>query len=177
MSVASRLAEAHGFEGVGLREVAERAGLAIGTVYKSFQSKEDMLAAVVAKGIESMRAGLGTTPSTGEPVDRVIAFFRALTRVVTRHPPIGRELIAALSSHSPALVSPIRLSDAETKRMIVAAIRGVPVSEVDEPTQDESEQALILRHLWFASMVGWANEMHPLDDVIRHVEIGARRVL
>ncbi len=177
--VASRLAEARGFDGVGLRDVAEEAGLAMGTLYKSFRNKDEMLGAVVAHGIAAMRGALGEAPLRGAPADRVVAFFEKLTHVVARHPPIARALLGALSSSNPALVSPILRSDVETTRMIVAAIRGVGAGEVDVDgcTEDELELALLLRHLWFASMVGWANELHSLEEVVRHVELGARRLL
>ena len=47
LETAIELAEKGGFSAVRLRDVAEQAGVALGTVYKRFQSKEDMLMAAL----------------------------------------------------------------------------------------------------------------------------------
>ncbi|MFT4975736.1 MAG: AcrR family transcriptional regulator [Myxococcota bacterium] len=47
------LAEEGGYEAVRLREVATRAQVALGTLYKRFRSKEDML--IAALGLEFSR--------------------------------------------------------------------------------------------------------------------------
>jgi AcrR family transcriptional regulator len=46
VDVAIRLSQGRGFENVGLREVAEEVGVALGTLYKTFRSKEIISAAV-----------------------------------------------------------------------------------------------------------------------------------
>lgn len=177
VEVASRLAAEHGFEGVALRDVAAEAGLALGTLYKSFRNKEEMLGAVVAGGIASMRASLGDVPRAPEPADRVIEFFERFTRVVARYPAIARALLEALASRRSALVAPILKRDEETALMIASAIRGARIESLDDCTEDELEVAMLLRQLWFASMIGWAAEMHSLEEVEKQVAAGARRLL
>ena len=48
LDVAVNLAEAGGFENVRQRDVADQAGIALGTLYKSFLSKEHILSAALA---------------------------------------------------------------------------------------------------------------------------------
>ena len=46
---AVELAEEGGFEGVRLRDVASHAGVALGTLYRRFRSKEDLLIAALER--------------------------------------------------------------------------------------------------------------------------------
>ena len=166
VGAAIRLAEEHGFEGVGLRDVADEVGMALGTLYKSFRNKDEILSAVVERRISHMRSAMSDAIDVdGTPVDRVVAFFEKFTEVVARHPAFARAILSALSSRRSQIVKSILRSDVETTRMIIAAIRGVNADEVelDDATEDEREVAFLLRQLWFASMVGWSNELHTLE--------------
>ena len=55
VETAVELAESGGFEAVRMRDVAAHAGVALGTFYKRFRSKEDLL--VAALEMESDRRG------------------------------------------------------------------------------------------------------------------------
>ena len=60
------LAEEGGFEAVRLRDVAAHAKVALGTVYKRFRSKEDMLVAALALEVSQLEHLINVTPPTGE---------------------------------------------------------------------------------------------------------------
>jgi TetR/AcrR family transcriptional repressor of nem operon len=47
INVASRLFRKHGFDGIGLKDLMEGAGLTQGAFYKQFTSKDDLAAAGV----------------------------------------------------------------------------------------------------------------------------------
>ena len=55
VATAVELAEEGGFEAVRMRDVAAHAGVALGTFYKRFRSKEDLL--IAALELESERLG------------------------------------------------------------------------------------------------------------------------
>jgi len=180
VGVAVRLADERGFDGLGLREVAEEVGLALGTLYKSFRNKEEILGAVVERRIARMRAALIEPLAVGDTAEaRVVSFFDKLTHVVARYPAFARALLSALASNQPMVVQAILRSDAETTRMVLAAMRGIPVADVviDDCSERERETALLLRQLWFASMVGWCVELHPLEEVVAQVQTAAKRLL
>ncbi len=56
LDVAVALAEEGGFENVRQRDVASRAGVALGTLYKSFRSKEDILSAALDRDDVAFRS-------------------------------------------------------------------------------------------------------------------------
>ena len=72
LDVAVALAEEGGFDNVRQRDVAAKAGVALGTLYKSFRSKEDILTAALEREAEFLERRMEAKPATGAtPVDRV----------------------------------------------------------------------------------------------------------
>jgi TetR/AcrR family transcriptional regulator, transcriptional repressor for nem operon len=53
IDVASRLFREHGFDGIGLKDLMEGAGLTHGAFYKQFASKDDLAAQASRRALES----------------------------------------------------------------------------------------------------------------------------
>ena len=53
IDVASRLFRERGFDGIGLKDLMEGAGLTQGAFYKQFASKEDLIAQASSRALES----------------------------------------------------------------------------------------------------------------------------
>ena len=53
INVASRLFREHGFDGIGLKDLMEGAGLTQGAFYKQFASKDDLAAQASRRALES----------------------------------------------------------------------------------------------------------------------------
>jgi AcrR family transcriptional regulator len=63
---AVELAEKGGFEAVRLRDVAAHAGVALGTLYRRFRSKEDLLLAALEQEIADHQQRLMQRPPKGD---------------------------------------------------------------------------------------------------------------
>ncbi len=76
LSAARQVFAAHGLEGATIRAIAEAAGIAPGTVYLQFESKEaiyaEMLAASLADLLKSLRAA-AAAGSAQNPAERLLA--------------------------------------------------------------------------------------------------------
>src|SRR4249920_4236691 len=71
------LAAGGGFDAVQMRDVATEAGVALGTVYRYFSSKERLLLEANVGQVEALGAGLLNRPPTGaRPADRVVDVLR-----------------------------------------------------------------------------------------------------
>jgi TetR/AcrR family transcriptional regulator, transcriptional repressor for nem operon len=70
---ASALMRSHGFDGVGIDAIAERAGLTAGAFYRHFDSKQALLVEVVQRAIAQAAAHM---PTLGD-ADDVTAFVAA----------------------------------------------------------------------------------------------------
>ena len=159
IDVAVELSQGRGFEQVGLREVAERAGVALGTLYKAFSSKEEIIGAAVQHETRRLRRQFERRPAEGATaLARVDNLFLRLTRALTRRPAFARTVLGAISANHPDIAGAVLEHDGETTRIIVAALRGGSPDLVTEATYSEREKTIgfLLRHIWFASMVGWS---------------------
>jgi AcrR family transcriptional regulator len=65
INAASRLFREHGFDGIGLKDLMEGAGLTQGAFYKQFASKEDLAA-------QASRRAWRVPPGGGQPQPRPI---------------------------------------------------------------------------------------------------------
>jgi len=91
VEAAVRLADQGGFDGVRLRDVAEAADVALGTLYKYFPSKEDLLLFVVHEGVEAVERHVASQPLRGETAsERLADLFERATRGVSARPDLSR---------------------------------------------------------------------------------------
>ena len=77
INVASRLFRERGFDGIGLKDLMEGAGLTQGAFYKQFASKEDLAAQASGRALESatLRWTAAIAENPKNPLGAVIAFY------------------------------------------------------------------------------------------------------
>jgi len=77
INVASRLFRSRGFDGIGLKDLMEAAGLTQGAFYKQFASKEDLAAQASRRALESanLRWSTAIAENPEDPLGAVIAFY------------------------------------------------------------------------------------------------------
>ena len=130
VETAVELAEEGGFEAVRLREVASHAGVALGTLYRRFRSKEDLLIAAMELETQDLERRLRQKPARGETeLERVIAFFGTATRGLLRRPNLARALVRAVASGDLELARRVGEFHTQMERMIVSALRGARLRE------------------------------------------------
>jgi TetR/AcrR family transcriptional repressor of nem operon len=77
INVAARLFREHGFDGIGLKDVMEAAGLTQGAFYKQFASKGDLAAQASERALETaaQRWAAAAEASPKDPLAAVISFY------------------------------------------------------------------------------------------------------
>ena len=77
INVASRLFRERGFDGIGLKDLMEGAGLTQGAFYKQFESKEDLAEQASRRALESasQRWSAAIAENPDDPLGAVIAFY------------------------------------------------------------------------------------------------------
>jgi TetR/AcrR family transcriptional regulator, transcriptional repressor for nem operon len=80
INVASRLFREHGFDGIGLKDLMEGAGLTQGAFYKQFASKDDLAAQASRRALESAcgRWSAAAEANPQDPLGAVIAFYLSM---------------------------------------------------------------------------------------------------
>jgi AcrR family transcriptional regulator len=82
-----------------MKEIAERAGLGIGTIYRNFPTKDDLIAAIVLDAIASMKTNLSAIATIDDPVEALRAFLDQGFAVVDRY---GDVLLGIMQGQMPA---------------------------------------------------------------------------
>ena len=176
VDTAIELAAADGFAAVRLRDVAASAGVALGTLYKRFASKEEILVAALEQESEKLLARLGKRQPEGtDPNERVGNLFDSMTRGLTRKPNLARALIRSIASGDPHVASKVISFHAMITGLTVATIRGEAASEWrGEASEAQRTAAMILQHVWFASLVGWAGGQPDVQATIEQDRAAAK---
>jgi AcrR family transcriptional regulator len=183
VDAAVRLAEKGGFEAVRLRDVAEASDVALGTLYKYFRSKEDILLFALTEEVERLEASMASRPVTGRTaVARIASCFQRCTNALVRRPDFARAVVRSIASGDPELTAKVAGFHLRMTRIILAALRSEPLiasdSGSEEPgSEGERQLATMLQHVWFASLAGWAAGLHPAKEVSSRVEAAAALVL
>jgi AcrR family transcriptional regulator len=179
LDVAVALAEEGGFENVRQRDVAANAGVALGTLYKRFRSKEEILCAALEREAETLERRMELKPAIGKTsVDRVGSFFQAITKGMLRKPGFARAVIRAMASGEEGVAKTVASYQGRITGLIIAAMRGVGrlsfTDASEKPvTEKEVKLALLLQQLWFASLVGWSAGLVGPNDVIEQIKDAA----
>ncbi len=183
VETAVELAEKGGFEAVRLRDVAAHAEVALGTLYRRFRSKEDLLIAAFELETGDLERRFAQRPPRGEDaIERVSAFFGQATRGLLRRPNLARALLKAVAGGDADLAKRTAAFHGRMHAMVVASIRGsngrsgapaepdTAALEMLEPDADERALAQSLTRLWFSLLVGWSGGLHGQATVIEERE-------
>lgn len=83
-------------KGVGaeVKEIAERAGVGIGTIYRNFPTKDDLVIAIVSDMLDETEAALETTGAEGEPAESIAAYIRAVFGLMPKFTPIMMAMLS-----------------------------------------------------------------------------------
>lgn len=182
VDAAVELAEQGGFEAVRLRDVAERSDVALGTLYKYFRSKEDILLFALNEEVTRLEQALAVRPPAGAtPYRRVVEFFRRTSRALIGRPSLTRAMIRALTSADELAVK-VAAFQLRIARLVAAALRGEPAAlaaPLDAPAGAPHERATAqaLMHVWFSALVGWSAGVHSERGVVEQVRAAAELIL
>jgi AcrR family transcriptional regulator len=148
-----------GYEAVQMRDVAARADVAMGTVYRYFTSKDHLLAAALVHWIEQLDVRLAAHPAVGaHPAARVLDVFDQALRTMGQQPKLSAAVFTSLSSPDPAAVA--------CQQQITLLIEGIITRAVGQPApSDLPERARIIGHVWYSALVGWVSGWSPLERI------------
>jgi len=166
------LAEKGGFEAVRLRDVAAASGVALGTVYRNFSSKEDLLVGALSREMEALQRAIRCRPPRGDtPRALARAFFRAANRGVLSRPNFARAVIRALATGNPEMHEATASFHDGNTALITEVIFGR-----EEVTERDRRVATLLQNVWFASLVGWTGGLFDESGVLDRIEVAVDRL-
>ncbi len=160
-----------GYEAVHMRVVAERAGVALATVYRYFESKDHLLSAAVSEWTSQLQSRLDRAPARGDtPIERLVDVLRRASRAIERRPQFAAALIRALHSPDPGVASGAAKVGQQIRAMATPILADLPAEDVDGIVA-------VLGHVWDSSIMGWANGRAPISSIGDELENAARLLL
>jgi TetR/AcrR family transcriptional regulator, cholesterol catabolism regulator len=166
------LASKGGYEDVQMRAVAERADVALGTLYRYFPSKIHLLVSALAREFERYQERLDRRPIPGEgPYERVMYVLDRTTRAMQRDPMMIEAMTRAFMFADPSAANEVNTVARLTERMFTKAMHE------GEPTPDEIAIARVIGDVWMSNLVVWVTRRASTDDVSNHLELAVRLLL
>jgi AcrR family transcriptional regulator len=173
-----QLALEGGLEGVRLRDVAEQSDVALGTLYRYFQSKEDLLVYALAEELAGFEKRMARHPiSGGDALTRVNTFFELVTEEFTlRRTKFAQACLQALASGGAKNVELVASVHLRWIALILSVIKGQPVTVESEDSLEQGF-ASVLENVWLAGLVGWAGGIQSPEVVVAQVHRAAGLLL
>jgi AcrR family transcriptional regulator len=171
VDAATALAAEGGYDAVMMKDVAARAGVALGTVYRYFASKDHLLAESLLAWGSALGLRLRQSPPRGvTPGERVAAVFRRMARGVAEQPVLGVALTRALLSCDPGAFA--------NRSGLSEMMRGwIELALGDEPVRDRDEIVAVLEHVCFSCMISLVQGQRTPREVGDELERTARLLL
>lgn len=171
LDAALALAAEGGYDAVQMRDVASRAQVALGTIYRYFSSKDHLLAECQLETWRTMHERLELRPLQGETAaDRVLDLIQRVMRGVEREPLQAAALVTAGSTPDPA-VRECQFELIVNQDAVLASAMG------DLDPVLKADIARTLRYVWFSVLLGWVNGWNDFDAISREFEVAVRLLL
>jgi len=160
-----------GYEAVQMRDVAARADVAMGTVYRYFTSKDHLLAATLVHWVEQLDARLAQQPARGATAgERVLEALDRGLRAMSRQPRLVAAVFTSLSSPDPAAVA--------CQQQITLVMEGIITRAIgDPPPPDLADRARIIGHVWYSALVGWITGWSTMGRVYDELAVAVGLLL
>jgi len=161
-----------GYDAVQMRDVATSAGVALGTIYRYFSSKDHLLAAAMVEWVSDLERRVGQRPPKGEnTAERVIELLHRATRAMERDPKLSEAVVTALMSPDPGAAACQESVSASMTRILSLAI------DDDFDPAFKAQVTRTLGHVWFSSLIGWVNGWSGMEKVSDEVDIATHLIL
>lgn len=165
LQAGAQLAGRGGFEAVQMREVADAAGVALGTLYRYFPSKVHLLVAIMQDQLQHLHITLRRQPPAGDDAaQRVAETLMRAFRALQRDPHLADAMVRALTfadrGVSPEVDAVSRLTTA-----IVLDAMGL-----EDPTQEQLSVVRVIEHTWHSALITWLSGRESIAQVKRDIE-------
>jgi TetR/AcrR family transcriptional regulator, cholesterol catabolism regulator len=166
------LASKGGYEAVQMRAVAERADVALGTLYRYFPSKIHLLVSALAREFERTQEKLDRAPIPGDTAyERTLYVLGRTTRSMQREPLLIEAMTRAFMFADPSAASEVNTVARIMEELLTKAMHE------GEPTADERAIARVIGDVWLSNLVAWVTRRASANDVANHLEVAARLLL
>ena len=172
LEAAEALASEKELARVQMHEVAKRAGVAIGTLYRYFPSKTHLFVAVMVDQIERLGRGFARVPPAGDsPQDAVYDVLVRATRGLLRRPALSTAMIQSTSTANAATIPDAMKVDTLFRQLLLDA------AGIDAPSEGDLTSLRLLMQLWFGVIQSCLNGRISIPDAEADIRRGCDLLL
>ncbi|MEU6821408.1 TetR family transcriptional regulator [Streptomyces atriruber] len=172
LHASAQLASRGGFDAVQMREVAEAAGVALGTLYRYFPSKVHLLVATMQDQLQHMHTTIRKRPPAGEtPAERVAETLMRAFRALQREPHLADAMVRALT-FADRSVSP----EVDTVSRLTTAIILDAMGLTETPTAQQLSAVRVIEHTWHSALITWLSGRASIAQVKIDIETVCRLI-
>jgi AcrR family transcriptional regulator len=170
IQAAAALASRGGVEAMQMRTVAERAGVALGTLYRYFPSKMDLVVAVVGEEIDLLESSIERRPpSASAPAGRAVDVLMRATRGLMREPELADALIRSL------IMTEVETPFGDRMAGLLVRVAGEGAG-ADGATEEQVALAGSLASVWVHELLEMLRGRRTYEQIQWRIEIAATRL-
>ena len=133
-----------------MREVADAAGVALGTLYRYFPSKIHLLVAVMQDRLQHLQLTLRKRPPAGDDAaERVAETLMRAFRALQREPNLADAMVRALTFADRSASTEVDAVSRLTTAIVVDAMG------LEDPSQEQLAVVRVIEHTWHSALITW----------------------
>lgn len=174
IDAATALAQKGGYDAVQMRDVADHADVALGTLYRYFPSKTHLLIAVLYQQTNALARRARRRELDGDtPAQRVNALLGQATRALQREPELTEAMLRGLMSADSSAAPESDAVSSLVTDLIIRAIQG----NGEEPHEDDGAIARVIEQVWMSSLLAWLGGRSSTKQMNEDLETATRLLL
>ncbi|KAF0847867.1 cholesterol catabolism transcriptional regulator KstR [Nocardia caishijiensis] len=158
------LASKGGYDAVQMRAVAERADVAVGTLYRYFPSKVHLLVSALAREFEQFESKRKPLAGDGSS-ERMHGLLTQITRMMQRDPLLTEAMTRAFMFADASAAAEVDRVGKVMDRVFARAIAD------GEPTERQLAIARVISDVWLSNLVAWLTRRASATDVTERLEL------
>ncbi|GAA5048411.1 cholesterol catabolism transcriptional regulator KstR [Nocardia callitridis] len=158
------LASKGGYDAVQMRAVAERADVAVGTLYRYFPSKVHLLVSALSREFEQIESK--RRPLVGQsPRDRMHLLLTQITRMMQRDPLLTEAMTRAFMFADASAAAEVDRVGKVMDRVFARAMND------GDPDERQLAIARVISDVWLSNLVAWLTRRASATDVTERLEL------
>ncbi len=166
------IASKGGYEAVQMRAVADRADVAVGTLYRYFPSKVHLLVSALGREFERIdaRNDRATLPGA-TPYQRLNAMVSKLNRAMQRNPLLTEAMTRAYVFADASAAGEVDHVEKLIDEMFARSMAD------GAPTEDQYRIARVISDVWLSNLLAWLTRRASANDVSKRLDLAVRLLL
>ena len=158
------LASKGGYDAVQMRAVAERADVAVGTLYRYFPSKVHLLVSALAREFERID-NRRRIPPGDSPQERMHLMLVQITKAMQRDPLLTEAMTRAFMFADASAAAEVDRVGKAMDRLFARAMSD------GEPSERQLAIARVISDVWLSNLVAWLTRRSSATDVTARLEL------